>query len=204
MRLCLLLVVLVWPGLALGNEAMQKLQQSLSAIHSLTGQFEQRIIDEEGLLLEQSRGEFRLLQPDAFRWHILQPDEQLLVADNGVLWHYDVELETVSRRPMTLSAQSPLAILAGAPALLARHYRVATRESDDGDNAWWLYPLFEDADFVRLGLVFSAGSPVSLELLDPLARTTVIDFQALVLNPPLQAEAFAFELPAGVDFHDYQ
>jgi hypothetical protein len=73
----------------------------------MAGQFTQEIISPEGEVLEQSSGSFGLLRPHFFRWEILTPDSQLLLADGEILTQIDWDLEVVVERPIPETASSP-------------------------------------------------------------------------------------------------
>ena len=95
------------------------LLEELRAMQHLQGDFTQRQYTREDALLVESSGRFRLLRPGYFSWEITAPDSQLIVADPQYLWHHDRDLETVTRRPVTNSAQmSPLQVLGGDEVVL--------------------------------------------------------------------------------------
>jgi outer membrane lipoprotein carrier protein len=195
--LCIGLLLLV-SHVHADEAALHALTARLSALGSLRSDFQQTLLSTEGRVLEQSSGELLLLQPGYFRWHIVEPDEQLLIATEGVLWHYDVDLETITRRNIPAdNSHTPLAILGGTGEALAQQYRVDVA----GEQTWRLVPRSEDADFTALVLQFDGDRPVLMIVEDPLLRSTEIRFVNTELNPPLTADDFSFEPPAGVDVH---
>jgi outer membrane lipoprotein carrier protein len=200
MRFLMAALVLIATTSQAEESALLELQQRLNAITSLSGNFQQQLIALDGEQLEHSSGHFTLLQPGYFSWQILLPDEQLLLAAQGVLWHYDVELETVTQRNIPVNdPSSPLAILAGDGQALGEHYQVESL----GPDSWRLLPVIESGDFVAIKLTFNGQLPQFMEVLDPLERTTHIEFSGLVLNPALTAADFSFEPPAGVDVYSH-
>lgn len=175
------------------------LQQSLGNLGSLTGNFEQTLYSGDGEVLEQSSGSFSLLRPGYLSWHILEPDEQLLLAANETLWHYDVELETATRRRIPAgNPSSPLTILGGSSDDLEAAYRIETL----GDDRWLLEPLFEDAEFSSVELSFDGGLPVAMRIRDNLGRLTVISLGDLDPAAALSPQDFIFDPPAGIDIYD--
>ena len=177
------------------------LQAVLQDLHSLQGRFEQEVRSTDGDLLESSSGQFRLLQPGYFSWRIEAPDEQLLLAANDSLWHYDVELETATRRDITAAqAGSPLAILSGDERSLREHYRVEQL----AEAQYRLYPYSPRASFSSVTLEFSAGLPIGMTVVDRLQQETRIQFSQLESNPGLSADDFLFTPPAGVDVYQPQ
>ena len=178
--------------------ANEQVLQSLAAIDQLQGEFQQTLYDEDGAALELSSGEFALLQPEYFSWHILAPDEQILVASPGSLWHYDVELETATHRSLdVLSDSSPIAILGAEPERVLEQYRV----ENAGGDAWRFFPRFDGADYLYLTLHLDDGKPQILEIADRLGRNTIILFSALDSESLLEPADFQFAPPAGVDIY---
>ena len=149
MRRAIFLLCLLASLARADTAALQALQAQLSGIDSLRGGFQQQLISMEGKELEQSSGNFRLLQPGYFAWHILRPDEQLLLAAEGDLWHYDVELETATRREIgETERRGPLAILSGDGGNLEAHYHI----EQTGSDTYRLQPKGTNTDFTALSL----------------------------------------------------
>ena len=177
------------------------LRQQLETIQSLSGSFEQRVVDEAGVELEVSSGNFKILQPGYFYWAIAQPDEQLLIANGETLLHYDAELETASERKLDAQqASSPLAIFADSGVSLEQHYIVTVLEA----NAYLLLPRVSPGGFVEAEVRFNTGLPGGMRVLDGLGNTTHIRFYEVQRNPPLQPADFVFEPPDGIDFYSHE
>ena len=86
------------------DSATAALAAELEQLEHIQGKFLQRqYAASNGDLVGESRGTFRLLRPGYFAWEISDPDSQLIVADLEHLWHFDRDLETVTRRPTVLS-----------------------------------------------------------------------------------------------------
>jgi chaperone LolA len=193
---CWLLLLLV-PAI----QAEPSLQERLGAIKSLEGEFSQRILAENGEELERSSGRFRLLHPGFFSWHIQTPDEQLLLATGDSLLHYDVELETATRRQVGEGqSRGPLEILGGDGQDLHEHYQV----EQTGHDSYRLQPVVAGGDFSSLHLTFDGELPVRMTVEDQLRQTTIIEFSEVRLNPPLGAADFEFSPPEGVDLYYHE
>jgi outer membrane lipoprotein carrier protein len=201
MRLLLAIALLTASLCQAQSAPLVDLQQRLAGIESLSGTFRQTLVSMEGEPLEHSSGHFRLLQPAYFSWQIELPDQQLLLAAQGVLWHYDVELETVTRRNIPPdNPYSPLEILAGDSQTLGEYYQVESL----GPDSWRLLPNFESGDFLAITLKFNGQLPLSMDVLDPLQRVTQIVFGQLEHNPGLSAADFVFVPPDGVDVYSHE
>jgi outer membrane lipoprotein carrier protein len=179
----------------------EELEQQLAGLDSLQGRFEQQVLDVDESVLEHSSGVFKLLQPGYFYWHIRQPDEQVLYAAGSTLWHYDVDLETATRRDIAAElSQSPLAVFSGESGTVKQLYAV----EQPAEHEFTLVPQFPEASFVSIRLRFEQGLPVAMWVVDRLEQTTYIRFLELESNVGLVADEFDFIPPPGIDvyYHD--
>ncbi len=176
----------------------ESLRARLADLEQLSGRFQQGLVNGVGDTLERSSGEFAFLRPSYLRWHIVEPEEQLLVAVGESFWLYDVELETVTRRPMAAdSPYSPMAILSGDIRLLEDYYAI---ERED-EHVWLLTPLFPDAEFEWVRLRFDGRLPVTMAFRDRLGRVSNIIFAEVDAQPGLSPDDFNFVPPEGVDLY---
>ena len=76
------------------------LVKALAPVKQLQGRFTQRQYGQDKALQAESSGKFRLLRPGYFAWEILAPDQQLIIAGPQFIWHFDRDLDTVTRRPV--------------------------------------------------------------------------------------------------------
>lgn len=183
----------------LSADALADLSARLAPLASLEGEFRQETRSAEGETLEVTEGRLKLLRPAWFAWHIQAPEEQLLIAAESSLWHYDVELETATRRSLDPdSPTNPLTILGGDIQALGEHYRV----EQSGAESWRLVPRFESAEFAAVELSFEGDLPSRMTVRDALDRESLIRFRKLAVNPALSPADFEFVPPPGVDVYD--
>jgi len=181
---------------AAANELIEILNQTTS----LQGQFQQNQYDSQNMLLAESSGHFRMLRPGYFSWQIESPDSQQIIATPEYLWHYDMDLETVTRRPVTGSgAMSPLQILGGREELLRSQFSV----SKSASGIFTLVPHDSEPGFVSLSLTLENNTISAMEIIDALNQRVVISFQAIDSNSELVIDDFAFTPPDGVDLFYY-
>ena len=180
--------------------ATDELIAALQGVHQLQGSFAQRQYTENDVLLVESSGTFRLLRPGYFAWEIVAPDSQLIIASPEFIWHYDRDLETVTRRPVTDNAQmSPLQVLGGNDAALRERFSV--ERGDNGD--FTLTPVSGDVGFKRLKLQFDGAAITGMDILDNLNQRVVVNFGQLDSETELVSDDFAFTPPDGVDLFYY-
>ena len=182
------------------DAATDALLQRLEGLQQLRGSFKQRQYDETGKLLLESSGRFKLLRPGFFSWEIREPDRQLLIADEQYLWHFDRELETVTRRPVSgREEMSPLQVLGGDEQVLRDSFVIVAVAED----SFRLQPRGIEPGFSELLLRLGGEGLRGMEILDKLNQRVVISFDQLDSTPGLTPQDFAFTPPEGADIFYY-
>ncbi len=181
--------------------ATEQLLARLDRISQLQGQFSQRQYGEGDAVMAESSGVFKLLRPAYFSWEIRSPDNQLIVANEQFLWHYDIDLQTATRRPVAGNVEaSPLQILAGDESALRNQYAV----TQEGADVFTLVPSGEAHSFRRLTVSFAGDSLGGMDIVDKLGQRVVVDFSGVDATTPLSRTDFEFTPPAeGVDLFYY-
>jgi outer membrane lipoprotein carrier protein len=185
-----------------GDEAAtDQLLARLERISHMQGQFTQRQYSDDGKVLAESSGEFRLLRPVYFSWEIQAPDRQLIVANADYLWHYDMDLQTATRRPVVGNIEaSPLQVLGGDQSALRDQYDVEQNDSD----SFTLTPLGAEHSFRRLGVSFAGDTISRMDIIDKLGQRVVVDFSEVDTSTDLDSADFEFTPPQGeVDLFYY-
>lgn len=185
-------------------DAAAELVARLDSLQSLSGRFIQHQYPEGGGEPLASTGTFKLLRPGYFTWDIATPDSQLIVATQEYLWHYDRDLETVTRRPVDDSAgMSPLQVLGGDEAALRERYQVEALAGEAAGD-FRLEPRGEEAGFRSLDIHFEDESVAGMSIVDNLGQRVEVEFTTVLLNPALGPADFAFTPPPGADlmYHD--
>jgi len=181
-------------------KAVEKLEAYLSATSSMTANFESVLLDPEGnISAEPSTGTLTIKRPGRFRWEYVAPYPSLMVADGVNLWTYDEDLdEAIVRQLADYEAASPMMLLSGD---INVEDSFDVRGSHQVEGAQWLVlaPLEKDADFVTVRLKLSDDKIELMELVDKLDATSRIVFSDVVINPPVDSEAFSFTLPEGAN-----
>lgn len=179
--------------------AVAALHAFLDTVETLTAEFEQRLYDVDGELIEEAAGSFALERPDHFVWNYREPNEQVLLADGEQLSMYDVELMQATVSPLEEGAGSPAMLLSGGRPVL-ENFEITSTYARAGSDWVELEPKLEDTDFSSVAIGFGeAGLPRELELVDGLDQTTRIEFSDIVVNEALDAGTFELDLPDDVD-----
>tara|TARA_B110000503_G_scaffold68107_1_gene106492 strand:+ start:29885 stop:30502 length:618 start_codon:yes stop_codon:yes gene_type:complete len=198
--LTLWLCLLPLSAFAQAQSDVSALLDELAPVKQLQGSFTQQQYGQDNLLLTESSGKFRLLRPGYFAWEILSPDEQLIIAGPKFIWHYDRDLETVTRRPVTTDADmTPLQILGGDESALREKFQVVRK----GEGSFLLTPLNAGVGFKQLILYLESEKLTGMEIQDNLDQSVVIKFTDLDSESVLSSVDFAFTPPSGADLFYY-
>jgi outer membrane lipoprotein carrier protein len=201
----------------------EELVALLEPLNSMSGHFQQTLVDDKGALLQSSEGVFSLRRPGLFRWQTLEPFPQLLVSNQRNIWLYDEDLEQVIIRPYTEAMnKTPALLLSGDPRQLSTHYRIVrdvTRRSetpksekkssgrDDSDDTFILISKNEGEPltgsltqpFTQIVLLFKNRELSQMELTDTVGQISLFRFTNIKVNAVLAADIFTFEPPPGID-----
>jgi len=178
--------------------SLERFQSYLRTTQSARGDFEQKVYDKDGKLVQDSRGSFALLRPNRFRWTYVKP-QQTIVGDGEKVWIHDADLNQVTvRRLSRVLGSTPAALLAGSSDVQAGF---ELKELGEKDGLEWLEakPRDKDAGFERMRLGMSTGGVEAMELVDHFGQTTVLRFSNVVRNPQIEPGTFRFSPPKGAD-----
>lgn len=187
------------PSRAIAASAADQLRQFASETRSARGEFTQRTLRGQGQSAQTASGRFAFSRPGRFRWEVLRPFEQLMVADGERVHFYDRDLEQVTVRRLASSlGSSPAAILFGSNDL---EKDFVLTEAGSADGLAWLdaKPRSTDAGFQAIRIGLRGGLPEAMEVRDAFGRTTVFGFRAIERNAAVEPELFRFVAPKGAD-----
>lgn len=168
-------------------------------ITTFSADFEQVLLDPDGEVLERTLGTLEISRPGKFRWSYVEPYEQWLIADGLNIWSYDLDLEQVTVKPQAQAlANTPALLLGGAEGALEQFdYEGSYKETL---TTWVrLAPKNTDSGFMRVELGFIEGTLTRMVFFDNLDQTTLVEFDDLVVNAPLDPGRFEFAVPDAVD-----
>ena len=190
----------------------------LRGLTSLRADFTQQVTDAHGTVVDSGSGSLALLRPAHFRWDYRPaaqadagqggaaagaPDQQsgeLLVADGRNLWYYDRELAQVTVKPLQANqAAQPIMLLTGSSAQLERDFEVMADGSREGLSWVLVKPRSEQAGFSDARLGFRGETLMRMVFHDMVGQTVRLDFSHSERNARIDAAAFEFKVPPGVD-----
>ncbi|MGR8918371.1 MAG: outer membrane lipoprotein chaperone LolA [Gammaproteobacteria bacterium] len=200
MRTGLLAALLLWTSALPADDGTAALVAWLDGLESFAADFEQARYDEDGELVERSRGRCEVERPGRFRWRYAEPWPQTIVSDGASVWVYDPDLEQVTVNAVGEVATDGAAALLGGEARVHEHYEVSPLPPRDDGRAWFALARRDaDGDFGAIELGFADGNVVAMSLSDNLGQRTVLGFDDIRVNEDIDDAVFDFTPPAGVD-----
>ena len=181
------------------GSSLDRFSQFLSTTLTAKGDFEQKIVDRNGRLVQESKGTLAFSRPGRFRWTYVKPYAQLIVGDGTRVWVYDEDLKQVTvRRVDQALTSTPAALLAGNNEAM-RAFRIS--DQGDRDGLEWLeaVPRDKEGGFEKMRIGFGFVGPEVMELYDGFGQITVLRFTTFQRNPKLDAALFRFSPPHGAD-----
>lgn len=195
----LLVMLLVHVPAYAEDKPVRQLKAFLKNTKSLTADFKQVLINEQGNPVQTSHGLFYLQRPGKFRWDYLKPFQQQIISTSGKVWFYDTDLEQVTVKKLDESVGSTPALLLSGEISLDDNFTME-QQGVDGDLMWVkLVPKNPESTFKYVLMGLSNESLGGMELSDNFGQLTRIYFSNVVLNPPLKQTLFEFKVPDGVD-----
>jgi outer membrane lipoprotein carrier protein len=181
------------------GSSLDRFSQFLSTTLTAKGNFDQKIVDRNGRLVQESKGTLAFSRPGRFRWTYVKPYAQLIVGDGTRVWVYDEDLQQVTvRRVDQALTSTPAALLAGNNEVM-RAFRIS--DQGDRDGLEWLeaVPRDKEGGFEKMRIGFGFVGPEVMELFDSFGQITVLRFTTFQRNPKLDAMLFRFSPPSGAD-----
>ncbi len=177
-----------------------KLSALLNSIQSMQANFNQTIYDNKNKAIQQTTGSVSLQRPGRFRWEVIKPIPQLIVANQTTLWIYDRDLEQVTVRSIKqASDNAPALLLSHDASIFMKNYNIKNMQQQDPDWQWFeLIPIHSDS-FAAIRMGFYKNQINEMQLQDKLGHTTRIRFLDARFNMKLSPALFIFKPPAHVD-----
>ena len=179
----------------------QDLNHLLTQAHSLSADFTQKVMDNNtGEALQVSKGHFRLLRPGYLWWQVDTPNQQLILIKQQTLYFYQADLQQLTIKSFHVNAmQTPAALLLNHDsAVLTKNY-VIHEKITTGLTILTLIPKSNDQLLKSICLSFKESTLTEIDLVDHLEHATTISFHHVILNPPIAASQFIFNIPKETD-----
>ena len=188
-------------GAAYANAA-EALSERLGQMQSFSASFNQRVEAENGQILENSEGVLHLRRPVRFFWQTFEPFPLIVYTDDTSVYLYEQDLAQVTERDLeeVLDSTPAGVILTGGSRLAEQFEVVETPRPEEDVHVYSLLPLAEDAEFLRVDLMFDQLALEGLYVEDVLGNRSFVQFSDRRLNEPIADEHFEVDYPEGIDW----
>ena len=179
--------------------SLDRFQAYLKSTQSASANFNQKVLDKNGKLVQESHGSFVLQRPGKFRWSYAKPHPQVIVGDGERVWIHDPDLNQVTVRKLARAIGSTPAALLSGSAEIDKAFEFSDAGTKDGLEWLEAKPRDKDTGFERIRLGLSAEGVEAMELVDNFGQTTQLRFTNIIRNPRVDANTFRFTPPKGAD-----
>lgn len=184
-------------------QASAELESLLGKLHTMQANFNQTVYDNRGKAVQKAHGTMAIDRPGKFRWQVIKPIPQLIVANQSRLWIYDPDLEQVTIRGLSHTAgETPALLLSHENMSIAKSFNVSVASGKANDRLFTLVPREADSMFASIQLRFVNNQIEEMRLKDHLDHTTSIEFTNIKTNLALSSSLFNFKAPKGADIID--
>lgn len=174
-------------------QAQSALEAFNRSVNTLSGRFRQQ--DGAAGSMQRQKGRFWLdRQRGALRWEVDQPGKQVIVVDQGMVYHLDAEVAQLTIAPLDQSLSKTPAMLLAKRDAVSEGFTIQAE-----DTNWFRLIPKEPGEFKAVGLLFRDLKPVEMELVWTHGDTSRIVFEAVRVNEPIDPQTFHLEAPPGVD-----
>lgn len=194
------------PSEASKNRLMSKLGQ----LAFFSANFTQKIISEDGDLLQEGAGNLSISKPNLVNWHTTSPDETLIISDGSTLWFFDPFIEQVNAYSLEKSIDNtPILLLTSDDKSLWEKYHVV----EEGLR-YVILPKDENSQIKRLSITFTRKSISEIDQAGKTSQILGFSFQDATgqisqvmlsdfnTKDKPKSSAFIFNLPEGVKLED--
>ena len=184
------------------GEALEEFTSRLKTLDSMSTEFSQVTMDQNGEVLQSLSGTLSVQRPGKMRWQTNPPYEQLVVSDGSSVWVYDMDLEQVTIRNLEAKLQeTPALLLSGDVSNIADSYS-ASKEQVGDVVRYRLKPLDASQLFEALKFDYADDEVEFMRIFDAAGQITEIRFTSQETNTEFDPAAFTFAVPDDVDVID--
>ncbi|AEB28130.1 outer membrane lipoprotein chaperone LolA [Francisella hispaniensis] len=174
--------------------------EKIKNIHSMTANFNQKLIDGQTSNNLNSKGNMSLKKPQYFKWITTSPNNQVIVSNGTNLWIYDGDLDQLIIKKVSNDiAQFPYLIL------LSRNTNNINKlftVTEQNNNSYILKPK-NDQMIDSIKIKFTSTNQLEyLEISTSLNQFTKIEFSDVKTDVNISDTSFNFRAPENTDIID--
>ncbi|MGY6771776.1 outer membrane lipoprotein chaperone LolA [Gallibacterium sp. ZY190522] len=178
--------------------AKSELQQRLSKIDSLSSQFQQRVSDAEGKVVQQGEGTLQIKHPNLFKMVISSPQESEMISDGKTLWYYDPFVEQATANWVSDAVNNtPFVLLTNDDQHHWANYQVEQKQ-----DVFTLTPIDQKSNIKQFTIRINASGLLnSFSTIEKDGQANLYILRNINTSV-LPDSTFKFTLPKGVELDD--
>jgi len=209
------------------EKSKQSLMTKLGKLAFFSANFNQKILNEQGEVLQKGAGSLAISKPNLVNWKTTSPDETLIVSDGNTLWFFDPFIEQASAYSLAKSIHNtPILLLTSDEPKLWQQYTVVEmnvvemnviegdvekqKNSDNKGLRYVVIPKDETSQIKKLTLSFTEKTVNEVTLIelsqfsfeDATGQVSQIILSNFNSQTKPAAALFTFNLPEGVRLED--
>ncbi|MFV9931359.1 MAG: outer membrane lipoprotein chaperone LolA [Francisella endosymbiont of Hyalomma asiaticum] len=195
--ICLILIFSISISFA---DAASSLIEKIKNIHSMTANFNQKLIDGQTSNNLNSKGKMSLKKPQYFKWVTTSPNNQEIVSNGTKLWIYDGDLDQIIIKKVSNDiAQFPyLILLSKNTSNINKLFTV----KEQGNTSYILKPK-NDQMIDSIKIKFTPNNQLKyLEISTSLNQFTKIEFTDVRTDVDISDTSFDFKVPEDTNIID--
>ena len=176
-----------------------ELSNILNEMNSLTGDFKQKVSDQNGAILQEVSGQFFFKKPNLFKWNYLEPAKSQLISDGELLYLYDPDLkQVVISQLKKLGGVSPAMLLVNRD--IESLFKISIVQDKRGISWFKAVPQEpEKANFKEVFINFIQKELKGMKIIDGFDNITEIEFLKVSRNININEAIFLFNTPEDID-----
>ena len=208
-HLIFLIALISFPKLSLANELNETLlaiQKHYESVETFSAKFTQKAYVKMLGKSQTSEGTVLIKKPGKMRWVYKNPDPQLIVSNNKMLWFYAPEEGQVAQIPMddVYSSNAPALFLSGK-GKIAESFSATKIDEKNDEIILTLVPLEVDHSLTQL-LLYANNKSFQItgaSVYDKLGNRTEIRFKDIQINLEIPEKTFQFIKPPEAEWLDF-
>ena len=181
-------------------DAASDLIEKIKNIHSMTANFNQKLIDGQTNNNLNSKGNMSLKKSQYFKWVTTSPNNQEIVSNGTKLWIYDGDLDQIIIKKVSNDiAQFPYLILLSKNTSNINKLFTAKEQ----DNTSYILKPKNDQMIDSIKIKFTSNNQLKyLEISTSLNQFTKIEFTNVRTDVDISDTSFDFKTPEDIDIID--
>lgn len=175
-----------------------ELSEILKKSISFQGNFHQRVVDDDGFLIEEAEGKVFFKKPHYFKWLYAIPHKNEIIGDGDLIYIYDPDLAQVIISKFNPSENiNPASIFFEND--LNKFFNVTTIDLN-GETWFQCDAIKDDLGYESVQLKFNEVGIISgMKIVDSLKNTVSLKFSQIKNNTNIDDASFMFNVPENVE-----